>query len=117
MEDEIRPEIRELSFGSLLFRQIDRIMSLSTKDYEGKFADENKLFNFRWSVKLLRSLIPDDIIDDNFKKKEKDITHYNNNDEYKDRFEEVEKIFSLCINHLAEKGYLYKKVTDGEYEN
>lgn len=113
--NEARPEIREISYGSLVFRQIDRIMSLSTKDFVN---DQSKLFTFKWSVKLLRSSIPNEIIDKDFLKKEQNInwTRIDPKD-YVGQFDEVQKLFSLCIDHLAIKGYLYKKAADGEYED
>jgi len=111
MAQEINPEIKEISYGSLLFRHIDRILSLSNRDFAD---DEQKLFTFRWSVRLLRSSMPKDILTSKFENDEKQLTWTGKT--YKDKFEEVEKLFSLCVNLLADKGYLYRKVSDGEYD-
>jgi len=109
--EEVTAEIREISYGSLLFRHIDRILSLSNRDFTD---DAQKLFTFTWSVKLLRSSMPDDILDDTFKDDEKKLKWEGKT--YKEKFEDVEKLFSLCVNHLAKRGYLYRKVADGEYD-
>ena len=110
MVEEIQAEIKDISYGSLLFRHIDRILSLANKD----FADDNsKLFTFKWSVKLLRTAIPKDV----FGEDEKISTEINDNKSYKEQFKDVQELFSECINLLANKGYLYRKVTDGEYDD
>jgi len=109
--EEVTAEIREISFGSLLFRHIDRILSLSNRDFTN---DEQKLFTFTWSIKLLRSSMPDDILDKDFKKNEAKLEWVGKT--YKEKFEDVQDLFSLCVNHLAKRGYLYRKVADGEYD-
>ena len=112
-EDEAKAEIREISYGSLVFRHIDRILSLSNKDFPD---DKSKLFTFNWSVRLLRSSLPKDIVDKDFLDKE-DKINIENKDNYGEKFLEIEKLYALCINLLADKGYLYRQVVDGEYED
>ena len=112
MAEDIQAEIKEISYGGLLFRHIDRILNLSNRDFVN---DETKLFTFSWSVKLLRSSIPDEIITKQFLKEEQEI-EYKTRGSYKERFEAIQQLFTLCINLLASKGYLYRKVTDGDYD-
>jgi len=104
-EQEITPDIRELNYGSILFRHIDRILSLSNKDYPNK---ETKLFTFAWAVRLLKSTISSEIA--------KDLPDISGDGTYADQFTSIEKAYSACVDLLSKKGYLYKKVTDGVYE-
>jgi hypothetical protein len=119
MAEEITPEIKDISYGSILFRHIDRILNLSNKEF---VDDEAKLFTFKWSVQLLRTSIPDEIFNKSNKKNKEE----NNKEKeqvskkpksYKEQFQETQDLFSKCINLLATQGYLYKKVTDGEYDD
>jgi len=111
-------DIKDLNFSELLFRQIDRIMSLSQKTYA---SNEDKLFDYLWSVKLLRSLIPEElrIQDEEFSKKEaifnttrKELLA-NKQTHYSDHFDNVETLFELCIDLLAKKGLLYRRTSNG----
>jgi len=110
MAEEITAEIKDISYGSLLFRHIDRILSLANQSFNN---DQSKLFTFKWSVKLLRTSIPDDV----FGKKDKKPKEINDDLDYKQQFEQTQALFGECINLLANKGYLYRKVTDGEYDD
>ena len=83
---------------------------LSTRDYN---SDENKLFMFTWSVKMFRATIPKEISGDLQTAEQLDSDSLS----YKEKFEKAQEIFSDCMNLLASKGYLYRKLADGEYEN
>jgi len=117
MEDqEARPEIQDISYGSALFRHIDRILSMSTRDTGNDDASSRAWLNtFASAIRMLVATIPSEIRSDEFNKT------INNNDDssgtFQERFEKLEIKFASCIDLLASKGYLYRKSAEGTYEN
>ena len=125
-------EIYNLSYGTPVFRMIDRILGLSNKEYN---RNEDKLFDFSWSVRMLRALMTEDLISkrskdsgDKFHKAEKQIqekrdvilklkskgdSKYN----LQDDFDNIQELFNLCINKFQEEGYMYQKVDNGDYDS
>ena len=109
-------DIKNLDFGSIIFLHINRIQALSTRECNR----EDKLFNFLWSVKMLRAIIPDDLIDKDFRSTEDSISEdrtiliKQEERDYQAEYENAIKLFSLCINQFSKKGYLYKRVQIGK---
>ena len=113
MADETNPEIYNINYGTLIFRQVDRILSLVTKEFA---SEENKLFTLKLAVIFLRQSIPSELLDDTFHKEENNIDlSKKNNKNFGDQLSAVEELYYLCINQLAKKGYLYKKTSEGDY--
>jgi len=112
-------DIQDLDFSQLLFRQIDRIQLLSQKNYSN---NSDKLFDFTWSVRLLCSLIPNEIRTTDFKtkyetiNKERKELKQNQKTTFVEEFEKVEELFNLAIDLLASKGLLYKRISNGTTE-
>lgn len=113
MDFDTQAEIKNLDYAQIWFRTIDRIQSLSSKDYQ----DENsKLFDFSWSVRMFMQSIPTKNRDDEFKK---DVIAWElilkNKKTFNEKFDHYLLLFSHCIDLLARRGYLYKNVKNGSF--
>jgi len=121
---EVKPELDKLSLGSILFRQWDRINRISEREFNNS---DNKINTVSWAIRMFRVSIPDSIVTDEFKTKEKEIMQDHlkilqkkkkgKEYSYIEDFENNAELFALCINLLADKGILYNKVAEGTYDD
>ena len=107
-QQDITPDIKNLTYEMVLSRHIDRILSLTIKDFQD---ENNKLLAYHWAVRMLKASIPKEI--------QKGLTveeiEFSSKDNYLEQFKKIENMFMGCINILAENGYLYSKIGYGGY--
>lgn len=113
LDNDLQADIKNLDYGQIYFRTIDRINGLSTKDYKD---EKDKLFDFSWSVKMFLSNIPkdarDNIFNESYEKwKKKDIEQMS----FDEKFDHWMELYSIGINQLARGGTLYRHVKYGKH--
>lgn len=119
---ETQPDIEQLSLGSLIFRQWDRINSLSVQEFT---SPEQRINTMALAIRLFRLTIPTSFLDKNFKEREQKISEKHKqilkakkekkNYNFVEDFENHSELLSLCIDLLATQGILYKIVGEGTY--
>lgn len=111
MEFNLESDTKPLDYSQIYFRAIDRIQALSSKDYQN---EKDKLFDFSWSVKMFKASIPNNKIDNVFKKEYKE-WEAGTVSGFKQEFEHYLDLFNICINNLGRNGVLFKHVKSGSY--
>jgi len=100
-------------YGALVIQQVNNIHLLSSKEYHNR---EDKLFDFTWSVRMLKQTITEEKQDEQFQKEYEDwLKNHYTLVEFIDKFNSVMELFGICMNCLGRNGLLYRKVKSGTY--
>lgn len=123
MNESMRFDATKLDSGQLLFRQIDRILQTTAKEY----ADiEMFLLSLYCEIEGLRNLMVEEMFNPNEKnkleklRKDKEAAQRKVYSDRKDSIREIFRVhmeyFNHCIQVLARNGYIYRKEVTGDDE-
>ena len=107
-QEEITADIKNLTYEMVLSRHIDRILSLTAKEFQD---NDSKIMALAMTVKFFKVAIPQEL----FKGKNFEDIEITSKEDFKSKFHKIQTIFENCVNVLAENGYLYAKIGYGGY--
>jgi hypothetical protein len=121
---EIYENINDLNFSAVLFEQMLRINSISTKFYDNRVA---KVLDYAWAVRDFVNLVPSSIrikskdFNDKLFDIDAELKIYYDSVNTKDRSlydfqKKAQDMMFLCINLFADNGLLYKRHGRGDYD-